>query len=286
MSTLVLGAASDSSVSETDESQSSDDAEDEGTDEESKFAPNTKLSDVALTPEQQSLVDKSHKQTCDVVGQHFQSIPASTTLEGLTRALQQLAPTFDKLSSLKSERDREVALRTPHLCEVVNLMVSAEAAVQGLVALRAFCVQRGVLTIQCDEKSSNVGLDFAKVKRDYPLLAYVGTKGHAHPRLASLSLWLLFCNLEKTGFMVASGNMASKNLKLETGVFTGKKGALSDVCRKVVAKEAQGFTQTSACSKSVKRALTKSLDVAQPFEEWRAFGVVKKEAVADTSLWL
>lgn len=283
MSTLVLGEASESSESE---SESEDEDDDDESEEESKFAPNTKLSQVALTPEQQALVDKSHKQTCDVMSQQFQTMPASVTLEGLARALQQLAPTLDKLAALKSERDREVALRTPHLCDVVNLMVSAEAAVQGLAAIRAFCVQRGVLTLQCEEKIANVGLDFAKVKREYPLLAYVGTKGHAHPRLASLSLWVLFCNQEKTGFMVASGNMASKALKLETGIFTGKKGGLSDVCKKVATKETQGFTQSSACAKAVKRALTKSLDIARAFDEWRAFGVVKKEPAADTSLWL
>jgi len=278
MSELVLADSSESEVSEYEKSEEDEDDDSDDEEEEKEVVKNVKVAQADLTPAQRALVEKTHKLVADILGQHTNAAPVSIVLSALSAALDQAAPHLEHLAALKSHVDREVALRTQELAQVVSLLVSAEAAVQGLKSLKAFCLQRNTLTVKCEQLASfghqhvTVPIDFEKLK-EFNLLAYIGAKGVASAQLSSVSLWLLLCNEGKTRFLTVSGKLGCKLAYAQGQLLSVKKGPLHDVCKKVAAKQVQGYVEDGCLTNEIKLGLTDSLQVVRVFSDWKAFKV-------------
>ena len=312
MAELILAVRSDSEESEEDEQE-----QDEGTSEDEderdkrdkkerkerkerkekkedqekshKFVTGSDLSHVRLKDDQRALIQSVHQS---VTG-NFQQVsasPVSAVIANLTELLALVAPQLERLMALRSGTDREVAMRTQELADLVNLMVSAEAALQGLKSMRSFCLQRSCVVLREPELASThptitLPFDFATMKR-YTLLCFVGTKGIASARLSSVSVWLLLCNETKDHFLTISGNLGSKKFSYAQGaVEKTKKGALHELHKKVAAKMARGFSSEGCAAECLARALTENLNVSRAFADWKVF---KPEPKNDAELanWL
>jgi len=301
MSDLILAVRSDSEESEEDEREqeegTSEDDEDErekrdkkGEKEKAhKFVTGSDLSHVRLKDDQRALIQSVHQS---VTG-NFQQVsasPLSAVIANLTDLLALVAPQLERLMGLRSGNDREVAMRTQELADLVNLMVSAEAALQGLKSLRSFCLQRNCVVLFEPELASThptitLPFDFATMKH-FNLLCFVGTKGIASARLSSVSVWLLLCNETKDKFLTVSGNLGSKKFSYAQGaVERTKKGALHELHKKVAAKMARGFSSEGCAAECLARALTENLNVSRSFTDWKVF---KPEPKNDPELanWL
>jgi hypothetical protein len=306
MAELILTVRSDSEESEDDEQEqeegTSEDDEDkherekrdkkerkENKEKSHKFVTGSDLSHVRLKDDQRALIQSVH-QSVSATFQQVSASPVSTVIANLTDLLALVAPQLERLMALRSGNDREVAMRTQELADLVNLMVSAEAALQGLKSMRSFCLQRSCVVLREPELASThptitLPFDFATMKR-YGLLCFVGTKGIASARLSSVSVWLLLCNETKDHFLTISGNLGSKKFSYAQGaVEKTKKGALHELHKKVAAKMARGFSSEGCAAECLARALTENLNVSRAFTDWKVF---KPEPKNDPELanWL
>lgn len=309
MEGIVLASGSDS---ESSDSRSEDDEEEEeeeqkdyekgsekGSEKGNEKKPNLKLTKVSkadLTPDHRALITTVNKLTAEVLNEHLNAAPISLVLTALKSSLDLLSPELNKVAAIKSQVDREVALKTEELSTLVNAVVSAEAAIQGLKSLRAFSISRNSLSFKCGtfaafgHKTVRVPFDFTACA-GHKLLAFVGTKGVASLQLSTVTLWMLFCDESKSNFLTVRGTLGSKALLYKPGQFAASKnGHLQSMYKKIKEKKVNGFNEDGCLASELKFALTESLEVARVFDGWRAFEQASKEvkpkpSKVEASLW-
>ena len=293
MADLILAVRSDSEDSEEDEEREKNaetsEEEEAKTVKPHKFVADSDLSNVRLKEDQRALIQGVH-QNVTASFQQVSASPVSHVIANLADLLALVAPQLERLMALRSKSDREVAMRTQELSDLVNLMVSAEAALQGLKSLRSFCLQKNCVVLKEPELATvhptvTLNFDFALMRR-YGLLCFAGTKGIASARLSGVSVWLLLCNEAKERFATISGNLSSKKFSYTEGVVArNKKGPLHELHKKVAAKMAQGFSSEGCAAEVLARALTENLDVVRAFTDWKVFKPEVKNEV-ELSNWL